>query len=111
MFGNVGNFIKPIISKENVGLALGLVLTPTADALVDKFVPQQKIFGNIGIDDVAILVASAYFSRRGGFTGNLARGVLAAKTAQLVYQFVGPMISGLAGGSTAGNELAGLTVI
>lgn len=86
MFSGIG---KRIMSKETLGMGIGLIAEPIIDSQLNKFLPQQQ-FGPIGIDDVAGLVIGAMVAKKSGIVGGIGKGIMAAKIARIA----GNIISG-----------------
>lgn len=88
-FGGLGGIQKKILSSENFGMVAGILFKPTVDSLLDKFVPQQKIIGNVGIDDIAEMVLGAYLmKKKGGAMAGFGKMLIVLNLANVVGGFM-----------------------
>lgn len=97
----MGNIPKRILNKETLGMSAVIIAEPMIDSALNRFVPQQQIFGTLGLDDVVKIVGGAMLSKRKGFVGSAGKMLVALGLARAVS---GLMQGGLnASAQGAGN--------
>jgi len=79
---------KKILNSENFGAVGAIILKPTIDAMLDRFVPQQKLFGNFGLDDGAEMILGAYMMKGKGLMHGFGKMLIVLNLANLVGGFM-----------------------
>lgn len=89
----------PIDMKELLPMAIAVIVEPTIDSYVTKFIPQQQI-GPVSLVDIIEVIGAGYLSRKGGMVGKVAKfyGILA------IADVVRRLTTGMLGNLTSGTQ-------
>lgn len=95
---------KKVLSQENLGMAGAIVLEPTVEGFLRKFLPQQS-FGPVSIEDIAGIVLGSFLSKKGKLARGFGKGMVIINLAQIMQK----LISGGMGASASAS--AGLNYV
>lgn len=86
VFGFSLKSILPSKDQTNViiGAAGASIVEPFVDNILANFVPQQTIFGGVGIDDLAKIGLGAFLAKKSGILKGIGISLLVTGTQRIV---------------------------